>query len=62
VVEIDDYLTHGDRLTFERDRRKQTVYALHGILTIRITEQTLRTAPATIRKLISDRSGRITAQ
>lgn len=30
VIEIDDYLTHGDRVAFERDRRKQTAYALEG--------------------------------
>jgi predicted transcriptional regulator of viral defense system len=62
VAEIDHYATHGDRLTFERDRVKQTTYALHGILTVRITAQTLPTAPATIRELISDRSGRITRE
>jgi very-short-patch-repair endonuclease len=59
VVEIDDYLTHGDRLAFERDRRKQTAYALEGILTIRITEETLSSAVGTVRRLISDRSGRL---
>jgi len=41
VVEIDDYTTHGDRLAFERDRRKQTAYALAGLTVIRITEETL---------------------
>ena len=51
VVEIDDYLTHGDRLAFERDRRKQTAYALEGLQMIRITEETLPGAVATVRRL-----------
>lgn len=53
VVEIDDYLTHGDRVAFERDRRKQTAYALAGIQTIRITEETLPGAVATVRALMA---------
>lgn len=60
AVEIDVYATHGDRLSFERDRRKQTAYALAGITTLRITEYTLPTAVHTVRRFISDRSGRIT--
>ena len=59
AVELDTYLTHGDRLTFERDRRKQTAYALAGIVMLRITEETLPSAVADIRRLISDRSGRL---
>lgn len=59
VVEIDTYLTHGDRLTFERDRRKQTAFALAGLTTLRVTEETLPRAVADIRAFISDRSGRL---
>jgi len=59
VVEIDAYATHGDRLSFERDRRKQTAYALAGIALVRITEETLPAAVATVRRLISDRTGRL---
>lgn len=59
VVEIDVYATHGDRLAFERDRRKQTAYALHGIMILRITDETLPGAIAAVRRLISDRSGRL---
>lgn len=59
VVEIDTYLTHGDRITFERDRRKQTAYARAGIMTLRITEETLSQAVANVRAVISDRAGRL---
>lgn len=56
VVEIDDYRTHGDLLAFERDRRKQTAYALAGIQIIRITEATLPRAVATVRALQAART------
>lgn len=59
VVEVDTYLTHGDRLAFERDRRKQTVYAVAGIAMLRVTEETLSSAPAAIWAVISDRNGRL---
>ena len=62
VIEIDTYLTHGDRLSFERDRRKQTAYALSGLTTLRVTEETLPTAVASVRRFISDRSGRLSHQ
>lgn len=62
VVEIDVYATHGDRLSFERDRRKQTDFARRGLLTLRVTEETLPRAVADIRAVISDRSGRLSGQ
>ncbi|MEJ7893606.1 MAG: hypothetical protein WKF94_13315 [Solirubrobacteraceae bacterium] len=51
VVEIDDYLTHGDRLAFERDRHKQNTYLLAGVHTLRITEATLARAVEAVRAL-----------
>jgi very-short-patch-repair endonuclease len=62
VVEIDVYATHGDRLSFERDRRKQTAFALLGLTTLRITEATLPTAIPSIRRWISDHGGRLYGQ
>lgn len=62
VVEIDVYSTHGDRLSFERDRRKQTDFALRGLTTLRVTEETLPQAPDHVRQFISDRSGRLYGQ
>ncbi len=56
VVEIDDYLTHGDRLAFERDREKQNCYLLAGIRTLRVTEQTLPEAVPSIRSLTTGAS------
>lgn len=57
VIEIDDYLTHGDRRAFERDRRKQTAYALEGIMMIRLTEETLPEAVVTTRRLLASAGG-----
>lgn len=51
VVEIDDYLTHGDRLAFERDRRKQNAYLLAGIQVLRVTQETLPEAVGALRAL-----------
>ena len=56
VVEIDDYLTHGDRLAFERDRRKQNRYLLAGVHTLRITEATLPRAVEAVRALTTSGS------
>ncbi len=55
VVEIDDYRTHGDRLAFERDRRKQTAYTLVGLRLLRITEETLPGAVETVRTAMATR-------
>ena len=59
VVEIDTDLTPGDRVSFERDRRKQTAYARAGVLTLRVTEETLFQALDDVRAVISDRAGRL---
>lgn len=58
VVEIDDYSTHGERRAFERDRRKQTAYALAGIQIVRITEETLPGAVGTVRLLLDASTAR----
>jgi hypothetical protein len=62
VVEIDTYRTHGDSLAFQRDRDKRTAYALVGITILPVTEETLPTAIATIRRWISDHGGRLYPQ
>jgi putative AbiEi antitoxin of type IV toxin-antitoxin system len=51
VAEIDDYLTHGDRLAFERDRRKQNAYLLAGLQTLRVTQESLPGAVGAVRAL-----------
>jgi very-short-patch-repair endonuclease len=38
VVEIDDYETHWDPITFARDRRKDTYVQRHGLRVLRITD------------------------
>lgn len=61
VVEIDDYSTHGDRLAFERDRRKQNAYVLAGLGVIRLTEETLSGGVATVRPFLTADGRRSTA-
>jgi len=61
VVEIDDYSTHGDRLAFERDRRKQNAYVLAGLGVILLTEETLPGGVATVRPFLTADGRRSTA-
>ena len=37
VVELDDYVTHGNAVAFERDRRKDADLQRHGLRVLRIT-------------------------
>ena len=41
VVEVDDYATHGDRVAFERDRRRDRELAARGIAVLRVTPSDL---------------------
>lgn len=45
AVEVDDYATHGDRRSFERDRHRDALLAAHGIATLRITGRRLQDEP-----------------
>lgn len=56
IAEIDDYLTHGDRLAFERDRLKQNTFLLAGIQTLRITQESLPGAVGAVRALTTGAS------
>jgi len=37
VVELDVFETHGTRLSFEEDRKRDEELLLHGIRTVRVT-------------------------
>lgn len=55
VVEIDHYATHGDRLAFERDRRKRNAYTLAGLIVLQVTEETLPGAVDAVRAALGRR-------
>lgn len=46
IVEIDGYLFHSDRDSFERDRKRDAVMLEAGIVTVRITEERMKQEPA----------------
>lgn len=48
VVEVDTFATHGDRVAFERDRRKQADLARHGLTTVRVTDRRLDDEPLAV--------------
>jgi very-short-patch-repair endonuclease len=48
ILEVDGYLTHGTRLAFESDRRRDQVHIAAGYVVIRITWRQLQTEPVAI--------------
>jgi very-short-patch-repair endonuclease len=59
IVELDGWWFHCDRLSFERDRKKDATALARGYATIRITEERLthggRDEADTIRSILADR-------
>jgi very-short-patch-repair endonuclease len=45
ILEVDAYGTHGDRIAFERDRRRDQVHIAAGYTVIRVTWQQLESEP-----------------
>ena len=45
ILEVDSYGTHGDRLAFERDRRRDQVHIAAGYTVIRVTREQLINEP-----------------
>ena len=53
AVEVDGYAFHGDRDSFESDRRRDAVLASHGLQVIRITWRQIEAEPeATLVRLV----------
>lgn len=48
VVEVDAYATHGDRIAFERDRRKAAALTAHGCTVVPITDTELERRPGRV--------------
>ena len=48
VVEVDAFSTHGDRLAFERDRRKRAALTARGIAVLAITDRRLEAQPLAV--------------
>lgn len=53
VIEFDDYRSHGDERTFQRDRAKGNDYLLRGLRLARVTEETLDEAAELTRRLLA---------
>lgn len=48
IMEVDGHDTHGDRVAFEEDRRRDQLHAAAGYTVIRITWRQLRNEPAAV--------------
>jgi very-short-patch-repair endonuclease len=48
VVEVDAFSTHGDRLAFERDRRKRAALTARGLAVLAITDRRLDGEPLAV--------------
>lgn len=53
ILEVDPYGTHGDRLAFERDRRRDQVQVAAGYTVIRVTWDQLRDEPFAVMARIA---------
>jgi very-short-patch-repair endonuclease len=53
IVEVDGYDTHGNRLAFENDRRRDQTHVAAGYVVIRITWQQLQHEPIAIAARIA---------
>ncbi len=45
ILEVDAYGTHGNRLAFESDRRRDQIHIAAGYTVIRVTWEQLRNEP-----------------
>jgi very-short-patch-repair endonuclease len=57
AVEIDTFGTHGSRLSFEEDRKRQRKLGLLGITVERVTDRQLDTEPTAVLEAIVLRLG-----
>jgi very-short-patch-repair endonuclease len=48
IVEVDGHGTHGTRLAFESDRRRDQVHVAHGYVVVRITWMQLQYEPMAV--------------
>jgi very-short-patch-repair endonuclease len=53
IVEVDGYDTHGNRLAFEKDRRRDQAHVAAGYVVIRVTWQQLQHEPIAIAARIA---------
>lgn len=56
AVELDTYGTHGSRLSFEEDRKRQRVLGLLGIRLERVTDRQLTREPEEILRMVASYS------
>lgn len=61
AVELDTFGTHGSRLSFEEDRKRQRELGLLGITLERVTDRQLDREPEEILRMVATRLGAPTA-
>jgi predicted transcriptional regulator of viral defense system len=57
AVELDTFGTHGSRLSFEEDRKRQRVLGLLGITVERVTDRQLDREPGEVLRMVATRLG-----
>jgi very-short-patch-repair endonuclease len=57
AVELDTFGTHGSRLSFEEDRKRQRVLGLLGIVVERVTDRQLAGEPEEVLRMVATRLG-----
>jgi len=57
AVELDTFGTHGSRLSFEEDRKRQRVLGLLGITVERVTDRQLAREPEEVLRMVAARLG-----
>jgi very-short-patch-repair endonuclease len=57
AVELDTFGTHGSRLSFEEDRKRQRVLGLLGITLERVTDRQLAGEPEEVLRAVAARLG-----
>jgi very-short-patch-repair endonuclease len=53
IVEVDAFATHGDRVAFERDRRKRARLTAEGLTVLAVTDRRLDHEPLAIAATIA---------
>ena len=54
-MELDTFGTHGSRLSFEEDRKRQRVLGLLGITVERVTDRQLAREPEEVLRMVATR-------
>ncbi len=53
AVEVDAFFTHGDRVAFERDRRKRAALTVRGVTVLALTDRRLAAEPLAVAATVA---------